>query len=112
MTTITEFLLARIAEDEAFANTPYDFDAAIDPHDTAVIAGRSAELKARWIAECKAKRRIVELSASWSSQAERVEGHDAAAIMVKSQAITGETVIRALAQPYADHPDFESGWAL
>jgi hypothetical protein len=108
--TLTDFLLARIAEDEAvargaiaddggsnegFANQ-YDrmvgtYDRPLDwvpriGEDAARLIARFA-VPARVLAECEAKRRIVELISSPGPQA-----------------------LRLLALPYADHPDYLPEW--
>ncbi len=80
--TITEFLLARIAEDEAVAlaaNGPSVHAARHDP--------------TRVLAECAAKRAIIE-------QAERSDSGWWESIYVA-----------ILAAVYADHPDYDPSWA-
>ena len=81
--TLTEFLLARIAEDEAAGGCGGP-DRACD------------RLSDRWLAECEAKRRILEQCVR---QAEYVD--------TPADAVT---TIRLLALPYADHPDFRPEW--
>lgn len=104
MTTLTEFLLARIAEDEAVgfrgigepSRKPLD-TVDLDDWPDVIVAHSS-----RVLAECKAKRAIVQFHGS--------------EILGICQEYDGDTypcrTLRALAQPYADHADFESGWAL
>lgn len=81
MTTLTDFLLARIAEDEA------------DVADPAAALHYAPD---RVLAECEAKRRIVE----------RHSGCD--------EVSYGDTSTcpdaRDLALPYADHPDYRPEW--
>jgi hypothetical protein len=81
--TLTEFLLARIAEDEAEmqrADFVWDYQ--------------------RLLAECEAKRRIVKtrpfklLAGAEERQADRLR----------------DQVLRLLALPYADHPDYQQEW--
>lgn len=102
--TITDFLLARIAEDEALAGAveadnfsqgpigtgddPWPSERAFAEHLT----------PARVLAECEAKRRIVE----------RALGPVAHA----GQDIERRAVLIDLASVYADHPDFDPAWAL
>lgn len=83
--TLTEFLLARIAEDET--------DIREDRNDF------FAELRVtdKLLTECEAKRRIVEHAENATN------GH------VKLTAVQHCTW---LAQPYADHPDFDPDWKL
>jgi hypothetical protein len=85
--TLPGFLLARIAEDEARARA---LDAAYEA-DEVRPPGRLVNLfalvvPARVLAECEAKRRIVE----------QVNGM--------------EYVLRLLALPYADHEDYRPEW--
>ena len=68
MTTLTEFLLARIAEDEA-----------------------------RVLAECEARRRIVEIAKS--SESGEVGWY-----------LTFDLALKAITLPYADHPDYDPTW--
>ena len=113
--TLTEFLLARIAEDEAAAN----------------VAHR--ESPARVLAECEAKRRIVEFHKSWPVLVqtpvtfEPVDGTDPGHYTFRAtQQIAWTTeqeyrerfgdeppagpVLRHLAAVYADHPDYREEW--
>lgn len=88
--TFTEFLLARIAEDEATAR-----DAHYDGQDAAHIVKWSP---ARVLAECEAKRRIVEefRRADIDGSGDYELGY-------------GLTVaIEHLAAVYADHPDYRA----
>jgi hypothetical protein len=100
MTNLTEFLLARIEEDEKaerFVSQRH------------VGAGRIAETvemvepSARMLAECKVKRRIIE-------------------VMLRHEEILDDPhaptyyevppVLRLLALMYADHPDYRDEWKL
>ena len=115
--TITEFLLARIAEDEA--NVPCancgrgleldgddgygHVDAALPPGAAAAEAFwadpcPSPEPMHRAAAECKAKRRIVDLWEGWDELV--CDGWTNAATMVLGN----------LASVYVDHPDFRAEW--
>ena len=85
--TLTEFLLARITEDERdaqYAETQWS----------------SVPSTKRILAECEAKRRIVTEAGDYSP--ELAEGDN------------GEwafgTVLRMLALPYANHPDYQPEW--
>jgi hypothetical protein len=83
--TLTEFLLARIAEDEASATNWLRFEVRDG------IPGNYA-IPDRVLAECEAKRRIVGLidpdRNRWSVR----------------------NILGTLALPYADHPDYDEGW--
>ncbi len=105
--TLEEFLLAQIAKDEARARDeavlrdgdPYyapegleqsEFDRHINP--------------ARVLAECEAKRRIVN---GWIDPfGEWTATQAAAAAQQKAR------TLRLLALPYADHPAFQEEWRL
>lgn len=87
--TLTEFLLARIAEDEEFARGHLTIDLDFWPH--------------RMLAECAAKRRIVEACSALEDKVLDnnlwfIDQHDA--------------ILCALAAVYADHPDYDPTWAL
>lgn len=126
MTAIADFLLARIAEDEAVVR------ATLDEHDlldwtpevgwppafglAGPVDGPSGYIvaiidPARVLAECEAKRRIVELHYSWSMDAERYPEPPFGPILA-TQAHTATTILRSLAAIWADHPDYQQEWAL
>lgn len=84
--TLTEFLLARIAEDEADARG--DTLGAVIPQD---CWGPD-----RVLAECEAKRRIVDAC-------QNVEQVHAAEFLA-------DRMLAFLALPYADHPDYREEW--
>ena len=105
--TLTEFLLARIAEDRVAA--------ALSQREPHRVGHRSAcdwwgdmpgyctcDATARAIAECEAKRRIVEVwpdsFGSWTAD------QAYAAKRVK------DAVLLDLAAVYADHPDYDEAW--
>lgn len=132
--TLTDFLLARIAEDEAvargastLANWRYDptkvnsvdreesvfagppgamaitiasTGPADDPQSMRDAAHIARHDPARVLAECEAKRRIVESLIDM----EPVEDER------KGQVVTLRWVCHSLALPYADHPDYREEW--
>ena len=86
--TLTEFLLARIAEDEEEARQAFAYRGS----GTMYPKGHACD-PGRVLADCEARRRIVE----------------------KVEANTGVTVeddwpLNFLALPYADHPDYRQEW--
>lgn len=114
--SLAAFLLARWAEEADEANEAIalrdaikythppqvpdmDFTAFEDIGVPAVIVGPE-----RVLADIEAKRRIVELRASWAYQIERTTG------LTKATVAGFDAILRALAQPFADHPDFEPVW--
>lgn len=108
--TIAEFLLARIAEDEYAANLTYEtaFVGTLEPsvkgsrYDLAVRMGPE-----RVLAECQAKRAIVE---DYRSQQEWIDADLDAGEGGKGRLYCYRDVVRALAAVYADHPDYQQEW--
>ena len=87
--TLTEFLLARITEDEAVARSGFSHtERWVRSAPTGTPTGLSCPAV---LAECEAKRRIVEaaMSVGW---------------------VTTQTFLPILALPYADHPDYLPEW--
>jgi hypothetical protein len=80
--TLTEFLLARIADDAALAKLS--------------IAGHW-RARLRVLAECAAKRAIVE----YAQECDRMLG---------AEPVIADHFLRILAVPYADHPDYREEW--
>lgn len=85
--TLTEFLLARIAEDEAAAEG--------DPHasyceERGCTCG-AGTTTTRVLAECEAKRRII-------------------LALCDDYEEPSPSVLRTLAGIYADHPDYDEAW--
>jgi hypothetical protein len=102
MNDLAEFLLARIAEDEAEIAAGADFAVL----DTSGWMGHAALWgQERALAECSAKRDIV---------TELVDEHvtqrwtDARPTVRRS--VRYPAVLQALARPYADHPDYRQEW--
>jgi len=116
---LTEFLLARIAEDEAVARE----QAATTQTGIALEWERDVDYgeryltidPARILAECEAKRRIVDLHATaavWQLECPTCavgafEDHGTAEVDREPHPCG---TLRALALPYADHPDYRPEW--
>lgn len=109
--TLTEFLLARIAEDEAAASDQLAKDMGLEkdyrvdgdinyPDAIAVGVGR-------WLAECDAKRRIVDVWIAQWSIAE--DGHPSRPLGGEGGEVYYE-VLCHLAAIYADYPDYQQDW--
>lgn len=100
--SITDFLLARIAEDEAAAQAEQSAVEYLSepPH-------WPAGWPARVLAECAAKRAIV---AEWedtdTGETWLLEGADA------GYALAIDHAVRALAAVYADHPGYLDEWRV
>lgn len=114
-TTLTDFLLARIAEDEADAETK---------HDTAYHDYENCHCNhpARVLAECEAKRRIVGLcTAEAMRMGDTIEsmaddggwdsiGDDSTFHITRQEYLRHREILRLLALPSADHPDYREEW--
>lgn len=113
--TITEFLEARIAEDEDYVK-PMVGLGEYDRRDWAVLYGE------RVLAECAAKRRVLDLyehhrsnrDARRSPLAREAEDDRAAQERRTQEARTrvAEDALRTLAAVYSSHPDYQQEWAL
>lgn len=107
MTTLTEFLLARIAEDKAMAREARLEEYLTTRDSSGLLVGMRdgyahvVATSGRVLAECESKRAVVGLlSADIQDRRNALRRSWAAEILI------------ALAQPYADHPDFDPAWAV
>jgi hypothetical protein len=115
MTDLSEFLLARIAEDEDHARrlrNAYDLDLLSVP---AVLVNAGAlVIPGNVLAECDAKRRIVEECTSPTTERVMVRagvyGYQPRRVVRTDDLDIAEGVLRSLAQPYAEHPDYRDEW--
>lgn len=106
MTTLSEFLLARIAEDEA---NGADCDGGSGCRVSDAMVDRR-------LAECEAKRRLIAMHEdAWDEGLPDIPREhvcltcgDAEYYSIAWPCLT----IRVLAVPYADHPDYDQAWAL
>jgi hypothetical protein len=110
MMGVSKFLLERIAEDEESARHPHEMSCSSlictctsRPDDLAPLPDEG-----RVLAECEAKRRIVE---HWKSTVEWAEdpGCDSPDRYLMVAAGLYEAM-RHLAEPFADHPDYQPSW--
>ena len=123
--TLTDFLLARIAEDEALAlgARPEDSDDLDEWSKAGEFWNRSDGNRAmalayryspaRVLAECEAKRRIIEDQEDEYRTAAALDyefGDGDGTLYDDANAL--RRVLLALALPYADHPDFNSAWRV
>jgi hypothetical protein len=102
--SLTEFLLARIAEDEAAARGASHHSHLVQDYERDNY-GFLWVKTTRVLAECEAKRQIVGLDDS-ALRRHRSDG-DASAI---GAGLMRDDVLRALASVYADHPDYREEW--
>lgn len=138
--TITEFLLARIEEDEEAAlwaggpawTSSDDPDAEdiladadnwlADSQPVSALASRDTRAHiarhdpARVRRECEAKRRIVGGALGFRSAAASMHGGDLRESIRKDvaemMATTAEDALKPLAAVYSDHPDYDPEWAV
>ena len=128
MTTLVEFLLARIAEDEAVARSVIAARTrprsgppkawwmtgpglSVQDGGASAVARSSAPVSehiarhdpARVLAECEAKRKIVELARIWIDS-DRTDTYAVAS----RQELAG--VLHQMVVPYRDHPDCDPKW--
>jgi hypothetical protein len=102
--TLAEFLLARIAEDEKDAefelkllgDDPNKYDSDYPGH---LIGEEPFE---RMLAECEAKRRVVEKCVRAAGPPEEYPQ--------SRRADFARAILLTVAQPYARHPDFREEW--
>ena len=115
--TLAEFLLARIAEDEAVARRAqraYQHVFGI-PHYFTANSDTSVAMNPRVaLAECEAKRRIVEDADTYVGEFENEDWRTndtftAGRVAGRARSWRDDT-LRLLALPYADHSDYEEGW--
>lgn len=92
--TLTEFLLLRIAEDEAaWATSRHGY----------------SDLSARVLAECEAKRSIVELAADVGSMSDEIDNAGRYGPR-RDRPDVAHLILCALALPYADHEAYRAEW--
>ena len=113
--TLTAFLLARIAEDEAaarslgFATEPkpgdYLYDHALSDCDAHYHVGTPP---ARVLAECEAHRQIVERCIAEPYDCGKA--HPTMDVYHPGGHADEDPTLRALAAVYADHPDYDEAW--
>jgi hypothetical protein len=113
--TLTEFLLARVAEDEALTVGKYNEGAEMElgPDDGYASLCISS---ARVIAECESRRRIIQEHSgifNWFDSVEHTE-HECTRMGADGNAMRycgAECgTLMALAMPYTDHPDCQQRW--
>lgn len=112
--TLTDFLLARIAEDEAAARPGHEVVAPnggpIWPVDNGRDLWHLAIDPARVLAECDAKRRIV--ARHYRDRRDECVGCGWTGPLDDARTGPGEECpeMQDLALPYADHPDYRDEW--
>jgi len=110
--TLTEFLTARLNEDEARA-TAAEFRGYQSLDGEAPPSGpdRVLTTPARLLAEVEAKRQLVHLAYEATGlDMDKDLDRELDARQVSGIEFVGERMLRALALPYADHPDYDEAW--
>jgi hypothetical protein len=116
--TLADFLLARIAEDEAKVEYMRQEEARalgtsplFDSLQMNALGGIDIFISPdRWAAECEAKRRIAEQCQEWLSyDGADWEWTDRGSDLALAQ-IAAPRMLKLLALPYADHPDYRDEW--
>ncbi len=123
---LAEFLLARIAEDEEAARAEWDW--MIERHGAdAWTTGEGKPIPDEWryetdrdwtlhvsprrvLAECDAKRRIVEHAEVVSGMDNQLEGEWGHRSSVPWDEDEGVRLLRYLALPHAEHPEYQQKW--
>ena len=112
--TLTEFLLARIAEDEADPWRGAELigtDRVVGRAEREALAADEREWVARALAECVAKRRIVNGHTGWHVCPNLTdEGYTDYGDGSGDEWEAICPTLRTLAAIYADHPDFNPDW--
>ena len=111
MSDLAEFLLARIAEDERVAKVAdIGVGHGVRPDELWTITnpprGEVCATPARVIAECEAKRRIVERLDAYLTENAETEPEGLWELLDDHAWAT----LYNLAAPYADHPDYREEW--
>jgi hypothetical protein len=116
---LAEFLLQRIAEDEGWAREALDLSDFGETREWrwVRIYGRGSSSfyegcpdPARVLADCAAKRAIVELHPLYRCTHARCGGDGSHCRTCGADVPAPCPTLLALAQPYADHPDYRNEW--
>ena len=111
--SITEFLEARVAEDERNAEAWSKKLADDMPIPSSLLGG--IVNPARVLAECAAKRAIIKQAEEASSDRYGVINEYCVGDKERAEAYAtdpGKLILEALAAVYSDHPDYQQEWAL
>jgi hypothetical protein len=108
---LTEFLLERIADDEAAARSIQE---RAKGDDVWIVTGMDNYVcdydPARVLAECSAKRRIVELHQGHHECVGVKAGRVGTVLVAPGYQFENDPTLALLALPYADHPDYDESW--
>jgi hypothetical protein len=104
---ITEFLEARIAEDEA---TCKGMLTLVPTPDDSLENGWDFAYAERVLAECAAKRAVIGLAQKATEDEKAFDDYEWQGTVDRSEPWTGDAILYALASVYADHPDYLPEW--
>jgi len=108
--TLTEFLLARIAEREMLArdlrHQAYSGPSPLLSHGGGTLL-RDLLDPEQMLAECAAKRAILDLAATITGMADEIWNEWPSPHVT---VIDGDVILRALALPYADREGYDEAW--
>lgn len=112
--TITEFLLARIEEDEHTARQGDHRDVGNDIGWWSMSEGDVLHIGTdRVLAECKVKRLIIEMHPPTQSDlAKNRKFGNGPSAPESIPVVSYDWELMALASVYADHPDYDAAWAV
>lgn len=111
--TLTDFLLARIAEDEARAEwvvmlpTVSEFEQGTFRAAFTDLGEHGWFNPDRVFHESRAKRRIVDLAAQYVKPEDTFDSG-----FIGGANHVGYNALRYLAEPYCDHPDYRAEWSV
>jgi hypothetical protein len=98
---LTEFVLARIAEDEAAAHS-----LPREGYMKTIVSHRAT----RVLAECDAKRKRVELFTRWDALCAPDDWPENGSMEGAPLSDAGRHLLRIETLPYSDHPDYRKEW--
>lgn len=105
MTTLTDFLMQRIAEDERHARKLAETDRR-----PVLSLATTVNHPERILLECEAKRRIVEMHSDVHECVGWKYGQWDTVYVHPDFAFHHDPTLRLLALPYADHPEYDERW--
>lgn len=111
--SISEFLEARLAEDEAALDAVPVAAKQLDDFD---FGGTDDYLRftmgyGRAVAECAAKRAIITLAQRAAEDEKEYDDYEWQGTVKRSEPLTGDAVLLALAAVYKDHTDYQEEWS-
>ena len=109
MNELTEFLLARITEDESRASSGWS--RLGDTRWETDNYGRDFLTPSAALAECAAKRAIIEMAQDATDLDKYATDDWPESRNLATQPYCGDVILRAIAAVYKGHPDYRQEWA-